>query len=220
MAVTECGVANQETRIVGGVPTGVNRYPWVARLVYNGQFHCGGSLLNEDYVLTAAHCVRNLKRTRIRVILGDHNMFSTSDAPAKMRAVASIVRHRNFDVNSYNHDIALLRLRKPVNFTKNIRPVCLPTQETDFAGRTGVVVGWGRTSEGGNLASVAQQVNVPILSLSECRSLKYRPSRITNNMVCAGKGTQDSCQGDSGGPLLVDGGGDKYTIAGNYPGRN
>lgn len=65
--VTECGVANQETRIVGGVPTGVNRYPWVARLVYNGQFHCGGSLLNENYVLTAAHCVR--KYFKIVIVL-------------------------------------------------------------------------------------------------------------------------------------------------------
>nr|CAD7438735.1 unnamed protein product [Timema bartmani] len=54
----ECGVVNQEIRIVGGRPTGVNRYPWVARLVYDGQFHCGGSLLNDHYVLTAAHCVR------------------------------------------------------------------------------------------------------------------------------------------------------------------
>lgn len=72
----------------------------------------------------------SLKRTKIRVILGDHNMFTTTDAPAKMRAVSSVVRHRNFDANSYNHDIALLRLRKPVNFTKNIRPVCLPPQGT------------------------------------------------------------------------------------------
>ena len=54
----DCGIINQEVRIVGGKPTGVNRYPWVVRLVYDGQFHCGGSLLNGDYVLTAAHCVR------------------------------------------------------------------------------------------------------------------------------------------------------------------
>jgi len=56
--ISDCGVINQEIRIVGGRPTGVNRYPWVVRLVYDGQFHCGGSLLNADYVLTAAHCVR------------------------------------------------------------------------------------------------------------------------------------------------------------------
>lgn len=55
---SECGVINQEIRIVGGMPTGVNRYPWVARLVYDGKFHCGASLINNDYVVTAAHCVR------------------------------------------------------------------------------------------------------------------------------------------------------------------
>lgn len=54
----DCGVSNQEIRIVGGRPTGVNRYPWVAKLMYENHFHCGGSLINSDYVLTAAHCVR------------------------------------------------------------------------------------------------------------------------------------------------------------------
>lgn len=58
--VPECGGANQENRIVGGQPAGVNRYPWMARLVYDGTFHCGASLLTKEYVLTAAHCVRKL----------------------------------------------------------------------------------------------------------------------------------------------------------------
>jgi Trypsin. len=64
----------------------------------------------------------------------------------------------------------------------------------DPAGRMGTVVGWGRTSEGGTLPAIAHEVQVPILSLQECRQTKYRPSRITANMLCAGKGTQDSCQ--------------------------
>lgn len=54
----ECGLSNQENRIVGGRPTLPYRYPWIARLVYDGRFHCGASLLNNDYVITAAHCVR------------------------------------------------------------------------------------------------------------------------------------------------------------------
>ncbi|KOB73643.1 Uncharacterized protein OBRU01_10487 [Operophtera brumata] len=58
MPPKECGGSNQENRIVGGMPAGVNRYPWMARLVYDGQFHCGASLLTKEYVLTAAHCVR------------------------------------------------------------------------------------------------------------------------------------------------------------------
>ncbi|KAL1123630.1 hypothetical protein AAG570_002706 [Ranatra chinensis] len=213
-ASADCGVINQEIRIVGGRPTGVNRYPWVVRVVYEGQFHCGGSLLNGNYVLTAAHCVRRLKRSKIRVILGDYDQYVTTDSAAVMRAVSSIIRHRNFDVNSYNHDIALLRLRKPVEFSKNIRPICLPPPEMDPSGKTGTVVGWGRTSEGGQLAAKVQEVQVPILTLQDCRNTKYRPARITQNMICAGNGRQDSCQGDSGGPLLVNTGGDKYQLVG------
>ncbi|XP_024945953.1 transmembrane protease serine 9 [Cephus cinctus] len=209
----ECGIINQENRIIGGRPTGPNRYPWVARLVYDGQFHCGASLVTNDYVLTAAHCVRRLKRSKIRVVLGDYDQYVNTDGVAVMRAVSSVIRHRNFDTNSYNHDVALLKLRKPVKFTKTIKPVCLPQYGTDPAGKEGTVVGWGRTTEGGVLPGVVHEVQVPILSLSQCRQMKYRASRITNNMICAGRGAQDSCQGDSGGPLLVQEG-DKLEIAG------
>ncbi|KAJ8682240.1 hypothetical protein QAD02_018032 [Eretmocerus hayati] len=209
----ECGLPNQEIRIIGGRPTEPNKYPWLARLVYDGKFHCGASLLNNDYVITAAHCVRKLQRSKIRIILGDHDQFVTSDGKAVMRAVGAVIRHKNFDTESYNHDVALLRLRKPVPFTKTVRPVCLPTRGSDPEGKSGTVVGWGRTKEGGMLSGVLQEVSVPILSLDQCRKMKYRANRISDYMMCAGNGSQDSCQGDSGGPLLVEEGG-KLEIAG------
>ncbi|CAG9134562.1 unnamed protein product [Plutella xylostella] len=252
----ECGGPNQENRIVGGLPAGLNRYPWMARIVYDGQFHCGASLLSKEYVLTAAHCVRKLKRSKIRVILGDHDQTITTESSAIMRAVTTIVRHRSFDADSYNNDIALLKLRKPVTFSKIIKPVCLPPTAVttivrhrsfdadsynndiallklrkpvtfskiikpvclpptvfDPSGKEGIVVGWGRTSEGGQLPAVVQEVRVPILSLQQCRGMKYRASRITSNMLCAGRASTDSCQGDSGGPLLLQTG-DKYQIVG------
>lgn len=83
----------------------------------------------------------------------------------------------------------------------------------DPAGKVGTVVGWGRTAEGGMLPSVVQEVQVPILSLSQCRAMKYRASRITSYMLCAGRGSQDSCQGDSGGPLLINKG-EKFEVVG------
>ncbi|CAK1579268.1 unnamed protein product [Parnassius mnemosyne] len=209
----ECNGSSQENRIVGGTPASANRYPWMARIVYDGQFHCGASLLTKEYVLTAAHCVRKLKRSKIRVILGDHDQTITTESAAIMRAVNAIVRHRSFDADSYNNDIALLKLRKPVNFSKIIKPVCLPAAGTEPAGKEGIVVGWGRTSEGGQLPAVVQEVRVPILSLTQCRGMKYRASRITNNMLCAGRASTDSCQGDSGGPLLIQQG-EKYQIVG------
>ncbi|KAL6422453.1 hypothetical protein ACFW04_010628 [Cataglyphis niger] len=217
----ECGLLNQENRIVGGRPTLPYRYPWIARLVYDGRFHCGASLLNNDYVITAAHCVRRLKRSKIRVILGDYDQYVNTDGVPIMRAVSVVIRHKNFDMNSYNHDVALLKLRKSVKFSKKVRPICLPQPGYDPAGKEGTVVGWGRTSEGGMLPGKVQEVQVPIYSLTQCRKMKYRANRITENMICAGRGNQDSCQGDSGGPLLVQEG-DKFEIAGcgrpGYPG--
>lgn len=151
-------------------------------------------MISSEYVLTAAHCVRRVKRSKIRIILGDHDQTVINDADAKMRAVSAIIKHRYFDANTYNHDIALLKLRKPIQYGTNIMPVCLPGEDFDPSGKTGIAVGWGRTSEQGALPSVVQHVEVPILSLTQCRSMKYRSSRITPNMVCAGKGKQDSCQ--------------------------
>lgn len=72
---------------------------------------------------------------------------------------------------------------------KTIRPVCLPRSYSDPAGKQGIVVGWGRTSEGGTLPGIVQEVNVPILSLAQCRAMKYRASRITPNMVSKAKET-------------------------------
>lgn len=83
----------------------------------------------------------------------------------------------------------------------------------DPAGKTGTVIGWGKTAEDGLLPGIVQEVQVPILTLSQCRAMKYRSSRITSYMLCAGKGAMDSCQGDSGGPLVVHNG-DKYEIVG------
>nr|CAH7733351.1 unnamed protein product [Callosobruchus chinensis] len=210
----ECGVSNQENRIVGGRPTGINRYPWVARILYDGHYHCGASLLTEDFVLTAAHCVRRLKKSKIRVILGDHDASTSGEVPSMMRVVSAVIRHKKFDTETYNHDIALLKLRKPVQFNKQIRPICLPSSASvELGGLNATVVGWGRLAEGGQLPSVVHEVDVPILSLSQCRAMRYRASRITQYMLCAGSGSRDSCQGDSGGPLLIHRG-DKYQIVG------
>lgn len=137
---SDCGFSNEENRIVGGKPTGVNQYPWMARIIYDGKFHCGGSLLTKDYVLSAAHCVKKLRRSKIRIIFGDHDQEITSESQAIQRAVTAVIKHKNFDPDTYNNDIALLRLRKPIIFSKIIKPVCLPRYNYDPAGN-GVICG-------------------------------------------------------------------------------
>ena len=86
------------------------------------------SSLHYKLYLVRMCIIYRLKRSKIRVILGDHDQTVINDSESVMRAVSSIVRHRHFDANSYNHDIALLKLRKPVTFSKNVRPVCLPPE--------------------------------------------------------------------------------------------
>lgn len=106
--------------------------------------------------------------------------------------------------------MVLLSCYEKYNFVYRCLSIYL---EYDPAGKEGTVVGWGRTTEGGMLPGIVQEVQVPIWSLAQCRAMKYRASRITPYMMCAGKGHQDSCQGDSGGPLLINNG-DKYEIVG------
>lgn len=123
---------------MGGFPTGINQYPWMARIVYDGKFHCGASILTKYHVLTAAHCVKKLRKSRIRVILGDYDAHINTETHAIQRAVVSIIRHRKFDPETYNNDIAILKLRKPIDFSKTMRPICLPRLNYDPAGEFSV----------------------------------------------------------------------------------
>jgi prostasin len=81
------------------------------------------------------HYISRLQRNRIRVILGDYDQFITTETNAIMRAVTAVIRHQNFDQNTYNHDVALLRLRKPLVFGKTIAPICLPDDGLEPAGK-------------------------------------------------------------------------------------
>lgn len=113
--------------------------------------------------------------------------------------------HPNYNTKTTDKDIALIKLNKPVDFSKSpIRPICLPNLGKDFSGGMGVIAGWGTTSENGDESTVLKKAKVPILSNNRCKATGLKG--ITSNMLCAGrvnKGGIDSCQGDSGGPLMV-----------------
>lgn len=110
--------------------------------------------------------------------------------------MVGFIIHNQYDPNSYNCDIALIKLDKPLEFRDPLRPVCLPDFKKSFMGMDGIVTGWGATRENGPLAEKLQEVKVPILSNAQCKESKYGPNRITENMMCAGykEGGKDSCQ--------------------------
>ncbi|XP_012215628.1 trypsin-1-like [Linepithema humile] len=201
-----CGLTNKHTRIVGGVETLVNQYPWMTLLMYRGQFYCGGTVINSRYVLTAAHCIDRFDTSKMTVRIFEHDWKSTNETKSQDFKVENTLKHIGYSTTNYNNDIALIKLKTPIRFRDSMRPVCLPEPIKTFAGETGIVTGWGAIREGGMVSQTLQEVTVPILSNVECRATKYPTRKITDNMLCAGytEGGKDSCQGDSGGPLHVE----------------
>jgi trypsin len=191
-----------EPEIVGGVEASAGAYPWMTRLLRNGSTICGGSLLHQSWVLTAAHCVDgSVTAASLSVVLGDHQR-SVSEGTEQTRTIAQIIIHPSFNATTMNNDLALLRLSTPVTLNARVgivRIASLPATGTML--RT---IGWGVTSEGGGvLADRLRQVDVPLVSGTGC-SEAY-PGQITNSMFCAGfpQGLRDACQGDSGGPIFL-----------------
>uniref|UniRef100_A0A1A9ZRH0 Peptidase S1 domain-containing protein n=1 Tax=Glossina pallidipes TaxID=7398 RepID=A0A1A9ZRH0_GLOPL len=199
-----CGIANTQKRIVGGQETEVHQYPWMCMLLYGGRFYCAATLINDQHVVTASHCVYGFRRERISVRLLEHDRKMANFQKIDRR-VAQIITHPKYNARTYDNDIAIIRLDKPVEMTELLHPVCMPTPGKSFKGEIGIVTGWGALRVGGPTSDSLQEVQVPIMSQDDCRQSRYGPSRITDNMLCAGyeEGKKDSCQGDSGGPLHI-----------------
>nr|XP_017005930.2 trypsin-1 [Drosophila takahashii] len=210
-----CGIANIQKRIVGGQETEVHQYPWVAMLLYGGRFYCAASLLNDQFLLTASHCVYGFRKERISVRLLEHDR-KMSHMQKIDRKVAEVITHPKYNARNYDNDIAIIKLDEPVEFNEILHPVCMPTPGRSFKGENGIVTGWGALKVGGPTSDTLQEVQVPILSQDECRKSRYG-NKITDNMLCGGydEGGKDSCQGDSGGPLhIVASGTREHQIAG------
>ncbi|XP_072756072.1 uncharacterized protein [Anoplolepis gracilipes] len=212
--LSQCGAKNgnqDQERIVGGQNADPGEWPWIAALFNAGRQFCGGSLIDEQHILTAAHCVVNMNSwdvARLTVRLGDYNIKTNNEIRHIERRVKRVVRHRGFNSRTLYNDVALLTLSEPVEFTEQIRPICLPSGSQLYQGKTATVIGWGSLRESGPQPAILQEVSIPVWSNSECK-LKYgtaAPGGIVDSFLCAGRAAKDSCSGDSGGPLMVNDG--------------
>jgi len=199
----QCGVKGNDSnsRIVGGHETKEHEYPWQVGLVYgDGQPpFCGGTLISDTHVLTAAHCTEDEIATGFSVLLGEHNI---ADGKSNRVDVAEIINHPNYDSQTLDNDFSILRLSNPVTFTNEVSPACLPADMSNtYAGVTATVTGWGDLSTGGPSPDVLQEVDVTVTTNAECNNAYG--GEITKNMICAGDQGKDSCNGDSGGPLVA-----------------
>ena len=184
-------------------------WPWqVAIEVPMKGVHCGGTLIGDQWVLTAAHCVLQHKGDyfeEIKVILGTHNLTDRSSKNVQIILAEKKRYHKDFNWDSFNSDIAILKLERKVHITKHVHPVCLPKSKRRkrliHVGNVGVIVGWGSKQE----PNLLRQMPLPVVTNKDCKqSYKRNNYSVTEKMLCAGySDTIDGlCKKDSGGGFV------------------
>uniref|UniRef100_A0A336LZ85 CSON008724 protein n=1 Tax=Culicoides sonorensis TaxID=179676 RepID=A0A336LZ85_CULSO len=198
-----------EGRIVGGLEATPGQFPFQAALFIEaagGTFFCGGSILNNDYILTAAHCVD--EAISVEVILGAQNIRE-NEPSQKIYQVpkANIKFHEQWSSSNIRNDIAVLKVGTPIAYNDRIRPTVLPRRkdrDNSFAQEACITSGWGKDRDSATgISPVLRWVETEIITNSACAS--YFPGIIQSSNICAsGRGGKSSCNGDSGGPLTVE----------------
>ncbi|KAJ8955742.1 hypothetical protein NQ318_008614 [Aromia moschata] len=204
---TQCGVRPlvKTGRIVGGKGAVFGEFPWqvlVRESTWLGLFtknKCGGVLISNRYVMTAAHCQPGFLASLVAVF-GEFDISGDLESKRPIsRNVKRVIVHRQYDPATFENDLALLELEHPVLFDAHIIPICLPRDAEDFTGRMATVTGWGRLKYGGGVPSVLQEVQVPIMENHMCQEMfkaAGHPKVILDSFLCAGyvNGEKDSCE--------------------------
>ena len=207
-------------RIVGGREVKPHSIPWQVSLVARkgAKSQCGGMIINERVILTAAHCVDIRFINRMNhppplpwyVVAKKHNFADKKEG--EYHGICKVLINRGWKAKTkkFDYDFALLFLKSPIYFDEKAAPVCLASRRWPkrfLVGKPLRVSGWGRKNEGGKVATGLRAVKVRGMSNRNCQKKYYDPItrqkrvKITKTMLCAGtkRGKKDSCQGDSGG---------------------
>uniref|UniRef100_A0A452RC69 tryptase n=2 Tax=Ursus americanus TaxID=9643 RepID=A0A452RC69_URSAM len=212
-----CGRPRVSGRIMSGQDAEVGQWPWQVSLREDGQHVCGGSLITEDWVLTAAHCLdQKQPLSAYSVLLGSISSYPQAGEPQELQSVARFITHPEYLEENNRADIALVQLASPVTFSDLILPVCLPKPGDPLGHGTWCwVTGWGNIDINLPLPPpfTLKELELPLIDAQTCDGYYHENSGISSeipiildDMLCAGfeSGQKDACGGDSGGPLVCD----------------
>ncbi|KFQ15332.1 Chymotrypsin-like protease CTRL-1, partial [Leptosomus discolor] len=204
--VSGCGVpivspsVHYSERIINGQNAVPGSWPWQVSLQSrSGSYFCGSSLINKNWVVTAAHC--NFNPYSHVVNLGPYDHSSTTQS-AQVKTMAKAITNPSWNPKTLNNDITLLKLSSPIQLGPHMSPVSLaPANLVLPTNLQCVTTGWGRINPNSQaLAVQLQQVTLPLISQSQC--VQYWGNWITSSMLCAGGAGASSCHGDCGRPLV------------------
>ncbi|WP_372769732.1 trypsin-like serine protease [Pseudoalteromonas sp.] len=196
--------AMDSVRIVGGEPTKLGERPWMASMQFDQQHFCGASIINQDWVLTAAHCVESLKASELSSLSIRYNFIEHASEQGQRVNVENVYIHPDY-LAGKSTDVALIKLASPITDVEYVKLATDADAGQIQPGIEAIVSGWGTTSSGGDVSAQLLQVKVPLISNEVCNSTSAYGGKIANTEICAGfaAGGKDSCQGDSGGPLVI-----------------
>lgn len=187
-------------RIINGQKTGT-AYPWMASLQNTkGQHECGATLIDSNWLLTAAHCLP-YEVLPSKIVVGAYKLDSTGQAQVRKQSSANFTAfiHPKYWGGNDN-DIALIKVNPGFDVSTSDLMMLNNDAETEIAGNTANTCGWGTTKFGsGTMENTLRSVDLPLVSLESCQNVYG--TAVTEGNLCAGGGNKDSCTGDSGGPL-------------------
>jgi len=188
-------------KIINGIPAAPGQLPFQVSLFTPALGHfCGGSLIADDWVVTAAHCILLEEGETYRVLAGTNDLLQGGE----VREAIGVFKHAGYGTEGQAHDIALLKLA-PAGTARaannRVRPLRMAQGESRSAGNA-IVSGFG-TTEVDTISFQLLVADVPIVTNDTCNQPQSYNGQITEGMMCAGGNNKDSCQGDSGGPLVT-----------------
>ncbi|XP_076469259.1 chymotrypsin-like protease CTRL-1 [Babylonia areolata] len=202
--ILQLGESTHESRIVNGDVASPHSWPAQLSLQMDMSYHiCGAVVLNENYALTAAHCVNDRYPSRYSVACGVHSLRKKNEENWQVSTARQIIVHPSYNPYSLANDIAIIRLSTPLRMTATCQKANLPQDNSyNYERVSSFITGWGRLSGSGSSATYLKQAPIPVLTQNSCK--QHWGHYIRDSHICVHDSSlhYGACNGDSGGPLF------------------